>query len=72
MPINSGLCVALVCLIINPSLSSQISLQLFDARAELHKATCSYALDLNALHTNRTPDFLNRVVCVHICMHAHI
>lgn len=40
----------------------QISLQLFDARADLHKATCTYTLDLNSLHTKKTPDFLNRVV----------
>ena len=40
----------------------QLSLQLFDARHELHKTTCNYALELNSLHSKTTPDFLNRIV----------
>ena len=40
----------------------QIGLQLYDSRAELHKATSTYALELNFLHSKKTPDFLNRVV----------
>ena len=46
--------------------SPQISLQLFDARAELHKVTCRYTVDLNTLHAKKTPDFLNRVVTTHL------
>lgn len=40
----------------------QIALQLFDARADLHKATCNYTLDLNYMHAKKTPDFLNQLV----------
>ena len=44
------------------SVPPQLSLQLFDARHELHKTTCNYALELNSLHSKTTPDFLNRIV----------
>ena len=59
-------------LILSPPMPHpQLSLQLFDARHELHKTTCNYALELNSLHSKTTPDFVNRIVsgvCVCVCV----
>ena len=43
-------------------LPSQLSLQLFDSRCDLHRASCNYALDLNCLHSKKTPHFLQKLV----------
>jgi len=45
----------------------QMSLHLFEARYELHKAACNYAMDLNLLQAKRVPDFIQRVVSTGHC-----
>ena len=42
----------------------QLSMQLFDGRADFHKISCQYALELINLHKKKRPEFIEILVCV--------
>jgi hypothetical protein len=50
---------------------NELSYQVFDARFQMHRSACDYVLDLNALHSKKTPDFLQRVVDLMTSMFSH-
>ena len=50
----------------------QLSMQLFDGRADFHKISCQYALELINLHKKKRPEFIEILVRVMLTTLRHV